>query len=81
MTDRERKDYYLKRIKRVLMSLSFCGIPGIGIGLLEKELKIIMWNNSKEWTEDFMKEEVIPLLKMHGIETLPLLKRRGIEAL
>lgn len=69
MTDRERKDYYLKRIKRVLMSFAF-GIPRIGIGRLEEELKIIMWNNSKEWTEDFMKEEVIPLLKRHGIETL-----------
>ena len=69
MTDRERKDYYLKRIRRVLMTFSL-RIPGIGIKRLEEELKIIMWNNSKEWTDTFMEEEVIPLLKRHGIETL-----------
>lgn len=69
MTDRERKDYYLRRIRRVLMSIAF-RIPRIGIKRLEEEMKIIMWNNSEEWTDNFMKEEVIPLLKRHGIDTL-----------
>lgn len=67
MTDRERKDYYLRRIKRILFSIGF-GIPRIGIKKLEEEMKIIMWNNSKEWTEKFMSEEVIPLLERHGIQ-------------
>ena len=67
MTDRERKDYYLRRIKRILFSIEF-RIPLIGTKKLEEEMKIIMWNNSKEWTEKFMSEEVIPLLERHGIQ-------------
>lgn len=67
MTDRERKDYYLRRIKRILFSIGF-RITLIGTKKLEEEMKIIMWNNSKEWTEKFMSEEVIPLLERHGIQ-------------
>ena len=67
MTDRERKDYYLKRIKTILWRKSF-RIPRYGIRQLEEELKIIMWNNPKDWTDAFMKEEVIPLLQKHGIK-------------
>lgn len=67
MTDRERKDYYLTRIKKILCSKLF-RIPRYGIQHLEEELKIIIWNNPKNWTDTFMKEEVIPLLKAHGIE-------------
>ena len=67
MTDRERKDYYLKRIRKILWSNLF-KIPRYGIRRLEEELKIIMWNNSKDWTDAFMEEEVVPLLKKHGIK-------------
>lgn len=67
MTDRERKDYYLTRIKKVLWSNLF-RTPYIGIQHLEEELKIIMWNNPEDWTDAFMKEEVVPLLKARGIK-------------
>jgi len=67
MTDRERKDYYLMRIRKILWSKLF-GIPWHGIRRLEEELKIIMWNNPKDWTDTFMKEEVVPLLNKRGIK-------------
>lgn len=65
MTDRERKDYYLDRIKRLLRLRRW--FPGMKAKKLEEEMKIIMWNNSKEWTKTFMNEEVIPLLRAYGI--------------
>lgn len=74
MTERERRDYYLKRIEKVLMS-RFVLLPRIGIKRIEEELKIIKWNNSEEWTEAFMIEEVVPLLKRHGINVE--MKKRG----
>ena len=73
MTDRERKDFYLKRIKKILMSKLILNIifvkafPKETLERLEEELKIIVWNNSTEWAEEFIKEEVVPLLKKHGI--------------
>lgn len=60
MTDRERKDYYLGRIRRTVDR--YKNFPNIMISRLEEELKIIMWNNDEDWTEQFMNDEVVPLL-------------------
>ena len=72
MTDRERKDYYLKRIEKILLSNLFKiqrhWIPRCGLRRLEEELKIIMWNNAEDWADAFIKEEVVPLLKKHRIK-------------
>ena len=67
MTDRERKDYYISRIKKVLASRLNVIVPGFMEKHLEEEMKIIMWNNNKNWTKTFMNEEVIPLLNKYGI--------------
>ena len=61
MTERERKDYYLKRILKVIM-WKFCNKED-----LEEEIRIILWNNPKEWAEEFINKEVIPYLKNFGI--------------
>lgn len=66
MTDRERKDYYLGRIRKTVVHYGF--IPKIMVSKLEEELKIIMWNNDKDWTEHFMNDEVIPLLNKYGVK-------------
>lgn len=66
MTDRERKDYYLGRIRRTIIRYKF--FPKIMISRLEEELKIIMWNNNQDWTEQFMNDEVVPLLSKYGVK-------------
>lgn len=66
MTDRERKDYYLGRIRRTVDCYKH--FPKIMISRLEEELKIIMWNNDEDWTEQFMNDEVVPLLNKCGVK-------------
>lgn len=66
MTDRERKDYYLGRIRRTVDR--YKNFPNIMISRLEEELKIIMWNNDEDWTEQFMNDEVVPLLNKCGVK-------------
>ena len=64
MTERERKDYYLKRIRKKLITQRFLSLIKED---LEEELRIIIWNNPKEWAKEFINEEVIPYLRKFGI--------------
>lgn len=69
MTDKERKDLYLKRIRKILMLDNIFVFKRANLKeKLKEELKIIIWNNPEEWAKEFISKEVVPLLKRHGIK-------------
>jgi len=65
---KERKNYYLKWIKRKLWLASF-GLTKEKTLLseLKETINAIQWNNPKEEAMHFIQSEVIPLLKKYGI--------------
>lgn len=73
MTDAEKKKYYLRKIRFKLFSMEMLvsggiAMPGTMLNSLEEVINNIRLNNSEQWTKDFLKEEVKPLLNRHGIE-------------
>ena len=73
MTDRERRDYYLERIRRTVLTQFVADQFLLGASnkkLMDKisdELSVIYWNNEQNWANGFIVEEVEPLLGKYGI--------------
>lgn len=73
MTDMERKDYYLQRIRRTVLTRLVANqfmLSASNKKLIDKindELNVIYWNNPRNWANEFIIEEVEPLLRRYGI--------------
>ena len=63
----ERKNYYLKWIKRKLWLASLGLARETLLSELTETIKVIQWNNPKEEAMHFIQSEVAPLLKKYGI--------------
>ena len=73
MTDMERKDYYLQRIRRTVLTQMVADQFTLGasnkklIDKISDELNVIYWNNPQNWANEFIVREVEPLLRRYGI--------------
>lgn len=73
MTDMERKDYYLQRIRRTVLTRLVANqfmLSASNKKLIDKindELNVIYWNNPQNWANEFIAREVEPLLRRYGI--------------
>ena len=73
MTDMERKDYYLQRIRRTVLTQMVADQFMLGtsnkklIDKINDELNVIYWNNPQNWANEFIAREVGPLLGKYGI--------------
>ena len=73
MTDMERKDYYLQRIRRTVLTQMVADQFMLGtsnkklIDKINDELNVIYWNNPQDWANEFIVREVGPLLRRYEI--------------
>ena len=76
MNCEKKKKHYLFSINCTLMPHALFGAP-LNLERLKEKLWIIYRDNTEEWADSFVDEEIIPLLNRHGITVTHI--KGGVE--